>query len=407
MNIYFLLLELFFYVFTVYIILKKEEFSIIYLPVLFFTRNIIEPSTPAIFWYMILAVIMGYIILSNEGFTRNNPYAIFLVIYFTVLLFLSSDIVGTRAHYVASVTFFLSVPLIQHMYGKYDRSIIEDEIYTMSVIILLIFISNVIMSSLTGFSGDRVMYGLSGILYGNLISSAFNIVPVVLFFIFYKLSGRYSTADMLIAVISFTFLILSMRRSVMVAAVAAGGTFMIMIMIQKDKTTVYKTVAVVGTVILITFLNTNVLDTFWERYESRGLDEGEFVSIEEGRFVEFGLVYSDMFIDRRYSPIFGYELFNSGGNYGDEIYGRRSLHSDITVIVHASGLLGLLLYVLMIIKTFQVSYQSAWSSYDRLILLFCAVVLIIFSLSGRFTSADYMIVLFLFILLPTANRDDE
>jgi len=407
MNTYLLLLELSFYAFTVYLFLRKEELSIIYLPVLFFTRSIIEPSAPAILWYMILAVMMGYIILNNEGFSRNNPYAILLVIYFTILLLLSSDIASVRAHYTASVVFFLSIPLIYNIYGKYDRSFIEEEIYNMSIIVALLFISNVVMSSITGFSGERGMYGFSGILYGNLTSSDFNIVPVALFFILYKLADRYNTPSMLIAFLTFTFLILSMRRSVMVAAVAAVGVFVLILATRENKSAVFKTIGAVVTVLVITLLNTDLLDTFRERYESRGLSEGEFVSTEEGRFVEYGLVYTDMFVEKRYSPVFGHELFNSGGNYGNEIFGRRSLHSDITVIVHASGILGLLLYLLMIFKSFHLSYLSALNIEDKLILLFCAGALLIFSFSGRFTAADYMIVLFLYIFLPTAYMVEE
>jgi hypothetical protein len=338
MAAYFLLVELFFFIFTVYILIRKKELSIIYLPVLFFSRNIFIPSTRAMIWYMILVVIIGYAIYMNRGFSRNNPYAILLVIYFTILLFYSTDPAQARAYYTYSVVLFLSVPLIHNLYKIYNRSFIESEIYKMCYIVLLLFISNTMMATLTGYTGGRDMYGLGGIYYGHLYASNFNILPIALFFILYQLSKRYSTMDILIAVVSVAFMVLSMRRGVMVAAIAAAGIFVFMLTIQKNKSNAFVTVYAIGIVIIMTFLYTDLIDTFWNRFEGRGLEERAFVSTTEGRFVEYGLLYIDMFIREEYSPIFGFELFNSGGNYGNQIFGaRRSLHSDIPVILHASG----------------------------------------------------------------------
>lgn len=406
MTIYFILLELFFYGFTLYILVRKGELSVIYLPVLFFSRNLFGFSMRAIVWYMILAVIMGYLILSNKGFSRSNPFAILLAIYFTILLWFSTDLTAVRPAYAATVVFFLSIPLIHSIYLKYDRSIITNELYNMAIIVLLLFISNVVMSSLTGYDGGRPMYGVTSIKYGNMFASAFNIVPIVLFYVLYKLSARNSAMDIVLSVLGFAFVMLSMRRSVMVVAVIAVGIFMIMIMIQENKSNVLKTITALGAIILIALIYTDVLDMFWQRYEIRGLAERDFVNTEESRLSEFGLVYSDMFIEKNYSPIFGYELFNSAGNYGDEIFGARSLHSDITVIVHASGLLGLMFYVLMMCKTFSLSYISVCDINDKLLLLFCMLTLIVFSLSGRFTSAEYMIALVLIMQLPV-SQDEE
>jgi hypothetical protein len=60
----------------------------------------------------------------------------------------------------------------------------------------------------------------------------------------------------------------------------------------------------------------------------------------------------------------------------------------------------------MVLRAFIASYNSLWYSNDKLILLYCAVALIIFSLTGRFTEADYMIALFLIVFLPISVRDN-
>jgi len=354
---------------------------------------------------MILAGIMGYLYYRNKGTLRHNPYAILLSIYFTVLLFFSSDPSGVRANYTASVVFFLSIPLIYNIYKMYGRSFIESEIYKMCLIILLLFISNTVLATLTGYTGGGQMYrGVTGIWYGHLSAADFNIIPVALFFLLYKLSKKYSTSDILIAIVSFGLVVLSMRRSIMVAAIVSAGIFALMLLFQRNISNFIITTFTLGMFIIITLVSSDVLNKFWERYEARGLHEREFVSTEEGRFIEYELVYSDIFIHKRYSPITGYELFNSSGNYGGGVHKLRSLHSDITVIIHGSGLLGLFLYLLMTFKSFKDSFMSALNVSDLLILLFCAAALIIFSLTGRFTMADHMITTFLVLLLPMSNR---
>src|SRR5690606_19079263 len=97
-------------------------------------------------------------------------------------------------------------------------------------------------------------------------------------------------------------------------------------------------------------VNTSFLDLFSERYELRDLDNRELG--EEKRFLEYELIYSDMFVYQDYSPWLGYGLFDSGGNYGKGILGTRTLHADITSILHSFGFIGLTLYLLMFVTAF-------------------------------------------------------
>ena len=50
--------------------------------------------------------------------------------------------------------------------------------------------------------------------------------------------------------------------------------------------------------------------------------------------------------------IFGDHLFNSAGHYDNGIHGDRPLHLDLTVMLHGSGLLGLLLYLVFYFELF-------------------------------------------------------
>src|SRR6185503_2901979 len=103
--------------------------------------------------------------------------------------------------------------------------------------------------------------------------------------------------------------------------------------------------------------NTDFMQEFKDRVELRKLDERELA--EEKRFIEYSLLYDDMFVYHAYSPWFGYELFNSAGNYGKGVLADRSLHGDIPNLLHSSGIIGVFLYLIMTLTAFWQALRAA------------------------------------------------
>src|SRR5690606_4505928 len=120
---------------------------------------------------------------------------------------------------------------------------------------------------------------------------------------------------------------------------------------------------------LVVIETTGFLTLLLERYEQRDLENRALA--EESRFAEYGLLYKDIFIHHDYSPWLGYELLISRGNYGKGIFGDRSLHGDLPNIFHSAGIIGVMLYLLMITSTFRSAIQHIRSRTDLLIILFC------------------------------------
>jgi O-antigen ligase len=98
---------------------------------------------------------------------------------------------------------------------------------------------------------------------------------------------------------------------------------------------------------------------------------------------EFELIYKDLFVYYDYSPWFGYELFASHGNYGKGVFGTRSFHTDFGTIIHASGLIGFVLYCLMIFVAFYSVWKRSKTRDDYLRIFFCFFTLAAFFMSGR------------------------
>jgi O-antigen ligase len=405
MNIFFLLLEVFIYGFALYLLLVKKELALIYLPVLLYTDITITPVGPALAYYATITLLLASVLYRNSFFYRNNGFALLIAIYFLLLLPQSSDLVFIRPYVFGVIWFFLSVPLINAVYRKYSRDRIFEEISRAALLILLLFIANVLVSSVYKYS-PFAMYGItSGVLYGNLYAVDFNILPIAIFISALALMKRKSTFQFVVLMVALAFVMLTLRRSVMGLSLAGVICAFTISMTQKN---IRKVLVLAGLAFLAGFIivaNTGFLSQFNERYEMRDLENRNLE--EEKRFIEYELIYRDMFVYKDYSPWFGFELFNSWGNYGRGVLGDRSLHSDLTNIVHSSGLVGLTLYLLMVATAFRQSYRSARTKADKLIFLFCAMTFMAFTTTGRYTETGYMLFLFLLLLLPLAKEAPE
>src|SRR6266498_1632391 len=97
MQPFFLFVEfIFFYGLSIYLILKKNERGIFYLPVLLFVDKIVDTPDPAWLFYGILSLIVLLLIIKNGLFFRNNIWALFLIVYFLLLLTRASNLVLIR-----------------------------------------------------------------------------------------------------------------------------------------------------------------------------------------------------------------------------------------------------------------------------------------------------------------------
>ena len=401
MKSFFLIVEVLSYLFAFYILIKKKELAIVYLPVLVFCNIVIDASFSAFIYYGTVSAIILYSIIRNWNFYQNNIYAILLFIYFLILLPGSSDLVLIRPHIFSVLWLFASIPLISSIYQKYTEDEIFKEVSTCAFIILLLFIANVIVSTIFKYSPNE-MYGItSGILYGNLYGAGFNILGIAVFILVLLSLDSKKMLYMIVLVISISFILLSLRRSVMLISILGLVIALITTVSFKDAKKLIGFSCVILMIGYTIYNFTGFTNQFKERYELRKLDERELE--EEKRFFEYDLIYKDMFVYNEYSPFTGYELLNSWGHYGKGILEDRSLHADLPSITHSSGLIGLFLYLMMVITSFKQSFKSITTNLDKLIILFSAITFVVFTITGRYTESGFMLLLYLVLLLPLAK----
>lgn len=405
MNSFFLAIELLSYAFAVFLFLKKKELAVVYLPVLIFANNLIEPVIPASAFYLTISGLVFSLIFRNPSYYKNNIPAFLLFLYTIILLPRSTDLVFIRPFVFAMLWLLTVIPVIASIYKKYPKELIFKELTTSALIILVMFVANVLVSTVKGYSPHE-MYGITkGILYGNVYAAGFNILSIAVFIIALGFINNKKIFHLLILTVAFSFIMLSLRRSVMGVSLV-GVALAYLTLLTKENAKLFFVLSSLTIMLgVIVYSTTDIEDQFSARYELRKLDERELA--EEKRFIEYELLYKDMFVYRDYDPLIGYEPFNSWGNYGRGILEDRSLHGDLTNITHSSGLIGLLLYLLMVMTAFRKSYRASETRTDKLIVLFCGMAFIAYTITGRYTEIGSVMLLYLVLMLPLSKSEAE
>jgi hypothetical protein len=410
-TLFLIFMEVIYYAIFAYSSIFKKRIAILYvIPLYFIDRILYEPILPGFVRLGVIFILLIVCIKWNKKFYQNNGFALLLVFYLVLLnIFYTSDIVQAFNRTWIYYVLFISLPLIHHLFKKYKRDYLELELYKISIIVLFIYAFNVLASSLLGFYGDSPIYFIySGVLFGNMSTTHFNVLPIALFyFVYYSNKNKYTQLYIPFSIIIMILTIIPMRRSVIVVLIFFIISYIYILMheVKMYKKAYYLSIIIISLFSILIF--TNLGEVIIERYEQRGLQEREIVTLEESRFFEYVLIYRDMFIEKKYSPIIGYELFNSSGNYGNAILGERSLHSDITSILHASGLIGLGLYLLAIFKLIITSIRNVNYRYEFIFVIFGIGALVVYTFTGRITEMSSTLFMWVIFLLPVLNKKNR
>ncbi|MCL6260779.1 hypothetical protein M3O96_16880 [Aquiflexum sp. TKW24L] len=403
---FFLLVEFALPILTIYLIVKKQSLIIIYVPFILFSYHIIETRLPGFFHFLIVAGILFYVVIYNLPFVKQNPFSILIFLYFLFLLKnIEVDFKTIRPYFINVTWLFLGVALIPYIFKRYSREKVFYELSTAAFLVMLIFSINTGLSTIFKYN-PRAIYGItSGILFGNVSNDYYNIFPLALFLILRRGIRDKNVLYLGVYFVSVFLVLLTLRRTVMVLSLI--GTILVMVELldfQKIKQfLLYSFITLIITVVVIS--NTSFLPQLLERYESRDLDNRELEG--EGRLMELDIIYKDLFVYYDYDPWFGYRLDDSKGNYGKRIFGERSLHTDFANLIHASGILGLFLYLMMILIAFYSVWRRILTKDEFFQFWFIVLCFGLYFFTGRYTTANAMLMMFAILFLPFAKSDSN
>lgn len=401
---FFFLIEILIPIVAVFLVFQKKSLAIVYVPLFMFSYHIIETRFPGFFQQFIIVGLLAYFVFYNLPFVKENVFSVLIFLYFLFLLKNVEVEFKVIRPYLVNVSWvFLGISLIPYIFKRYEREVIFKEISYVSFLIMSLFIINTFLSTVLKYN-PREIYGFStGVFFGNISNDYYNIFPLSIYLILRRALSDKKPVYMIVYFISVFLVLLTMRRSVMVLSIL--GTFLVLIEFfepKKIKQFVFYVflILIVGTTVV---LKTDFLPQFVERYERRNIENRSLEN--EGRLMELGIIYKDLFVYFDYDPWFGYRLNDSWGNYGKKIFGDRSLHTDFAHIIHSSGIFGLCLYLLMSFFAFSKAWKYSLSKSDQLQFLFISLCFLVYFINGRYTTANAMLMMFGILNLPLSIKN--
>lgn len=281
-----------------------------------------------------------------------------------------------------------------------------------TVIVITIFyaiLSNLFNIGNASYAKNVESFVRVGLGDGKLYAQA--VATIFLPFVWYnfKLSKKNKIIIILLIFSSIIFSIISVRRTTLI--IIFGGTLLFFIFSNRIKN-VFTVLPRIALVILLSS------PLWYQSFVSRmSLRESTFSADydikEEARYMEIPFVLKETLFDSNVSRfLFGKELFNSAGNYADGIFKERRLHIDYMNILHGSGVVGIVLYLLIyysLAKYFNIIYANnhtlsleSRSNLRGLFYSFYYISLII-SISGQMYEITFRVMIFVVLGIVLAR----
>lgn len=327
-----------------------------------------------------------YYFISNYKSTKLFNILLAFLIYISFLSIFSSKFLYSLSNIASAAIWMFILPisffLINNM-TKFRR------LLNSIALIGVLYILNIIISTVFGITGksySREIFQVGNIFTEGLNSMAYILIatPLIL-----HLRPKNKRLIFIIAIIIFILVFVQLKR-ISILAVIIG--LMIQVVYSKNRISIVLGLVVSVLVMLVAYpVYENALNLQYKVRERRLTT----VNIEEeGRYQEtFHAINETIFSNDLKLFLFGKEVFNSPGNYANGKYGPRMIHNDYNMILHGSGVIGLLLFISWPIPlylfyrkikiTAQYSFQDK-RLFDILSVLFINLIIIgyLISLSG-------------------------
>jgi hypothetical protein len=401
MKAYFLFVDYFLPLFFLFLVFRKRTLSVVYIPFFYFASFVVEMSNHFALYQLITVMVIVYYIVFHLPFIKRNIFWVFLFLYFVFLLSTIRDFKEDRPHILSLFLILTLVPLVPEIFKNYSKSVVFDEIAKSAGMILGVFIFNTVISSALKYFPPNEYGFTSGVSFGHLGINTYSVLPLILFIVLKKAIKDKSLLYFLLYFGGILLVMLTLRRTAMLLSVV-GSIFVVLEMFNLKQ---IKDLALYGFIALIFGFGvlkfSGFADQLIERVEQRNLAERELSS--EKRFLEFEIIYNDLFVLYDYDPWFGYGLFNSKGNYGRKVFGTRSLHTDFAYYVHAGGFLFLTLYLCMMGKAFWDTWIKTRSREDRFRFLFLILYFSVLFMLGNSRNPIHPSMFICLLSIPFAN----
>jgi len=334
----------------------------------------------------------------------NNIYKIFNSFTILILLLLYVFAVGLySSNYIVTLNYFAK--FLFGYFGLIVGFVLIDThqkltyIIRISIIVLIIYVSNFLLANLMGYGESTYKYqSISAGFVG--VESYFQIIIIVLLYPLIQvinINNKYKLLYKIFNTLAILMFLFVFRRTNLIA-LFIGALFFTFFSRRKLKSFFKYGMLILLLVIIFSYSFPSITENFTHRI----LQNNNFE--QAGRFVENFMVL-DTIKESFVTLIFGTgEMFNSQGKYGwglnaDLMLANRGIHNNYGRLLFGGGFIGLFLFIIFYINLYL--KINKLRNYDRSVFSSIALTLLVVSIfigfSSGITAISYNFLLLLYI----------
>lgn len=343
-----------------------------------------------------------YVVLKYRYLWRYFTALILFATYIAFNLIFSSDFtysLGVSMKVVLSMFYYVVGFALVSTREKLEI-LSKSLVVVYGLLIVNFLVSNVLKLGDSSYTNEVSFYNGNLRDSWNLFTYSVLISPLLLSF--YSLKSRKKGFVFLLAFVNGVIAILSLKRIaifVLTLGLVMNG------ILRGAISKIASSALVIGLLALAAF--PLYKETLLIRFESRE-DRFERSSFEEeARYLETFYVWDEtLSFNDPLKSIFGFEAFNSAGNYANGRFGIRQLHVDYNLMLNTIGIIGLFLYFLFFYqvasiyfkyKPLKSSYSNSVTSQMNVTFIVLLISQFITSLAGQMYSLTFRSMIFIFL----------
>jgi hypothetical protein len=280
------------------------------------------------------------------GFKRILRYfPNYLIIVFLFYLFLLSIISSNVTHslfdgYMKWFVAMMMFPVGYYFLREYNSILKYNLLLVFGAFIVCInlLVAQIIGYGISAYVKESFYTGGAGVGITNQLALILLTYPVLLRNLKkFKIYTRWFIV--FTGILSFSFLILAMKRAGIIGLIGGGLMFLL---ITQSRARIVRYLIVGAIIVLVTL--PIYKDILLKRYEARveTIDKYD----KEARYLEVFYVIDEFKSGNLWQKLFGTEAFNTGEYFGMKYFNRgRMIHGDFSALVYGTGLTGIAMYL--------------------------------------------------------------
>ena len=349
----------------------------------------------------LLFVILYFIIQFGMEKTRYNITLLFYLLFILILTLQTTDLKESMIDGFLKISVsFLMIPIGIQLGRTKNTSITKSLYFVIFILIVNYVISQIYKIGVSTYHEDSFYQGGASVTAPIIIAS----ILLVFFNAYNTKRLPYSKVLNMVLISGAVFIILiSMKRG------AILGFFvgvLIYLLVSSKKVGTSLRLILIGFALFV--FSSQYSDTLQQRFNARSTEKNEIQN--ENRYKETFYVIEELSNSNLFNILFGTEAFNSK-TVMRKYFGReRQLHVDYNILIHGTGVIGLLFYLYLFYIFYRISssIKSTTKQYkDRIytnlisenhaLVLSLITLSLVMSISGGLQFASYRVILLLII----------